>query len=60
MQNTKMNRIHDFFHTFGFTHPKGIGGKEGIMKYPPEKPTQNDANKLADSDFLPKIKKDTP
>ena len=55
-----MNRIHDFFHTFGFTHPKGIGGKEGIMKYPPEKPTQNDANKLADSDFLPKIKKDTP
>ena len=53
-QDTKMNRVHEIFHTFGFTHPKGIGGKEGIMQYPPQKPNQNDADQLINNDFLPK------
>ena len=54
-QDTKMNRVHEIFHTFGFTHPKGIGGKEGIMQYPPQKPNQNDADQLINNDFLPKV-----
>ncbi len=54
-QDTKMNRIHEIFHTLGFTHPKGTGGASGIMKYPPEKPNQQDANELANSSFLPKV-----
>jgi hypothetical protein len=54
-QDTKMNRVHEIFHTFGFTHPKGIGGKEGIMQYPPQKPNQNDANQLINNDFLPTL-----
>jgi hypothetical protein len=36
-QDTKMNRVHEIFHTLGFSHPKGKGGSGGIMKYPPEK-----------------------
>ena len=55
-QDTKMNRIHEIFHTLGFSHPKGKGGSGGIMKYPPEKPNQNDANQLGNSSFLPEIK----
>lgn len=58
-QDTKMNRVHEIFHTFGFTHPKGIGGKEGIMQYPPQKPNQNDADQLINNDFLPTINKTT-
>ncbi|MFV0290570.1 MAG: RHS repeat-associated core domain-containing protein [Mangrovibacterium sp.] len=55
-QDTKMNRIHEIFHTFGFSHPKGTGGSEGIMKYPPEKPNQSDANQLGNDSFLPAVK----
>ena len=44
--DNKMNRIHEIFHTFGFSHPKGIGGKQGIMKYTPSKPSKDDANEL--------------
>lgn len=54
-----MNRVHEIFHTFGFTHPKGIGGKEGIMQYPPQKPNQNDADQLINNDFLPTSNKTT-
>jgi RHS repeat-associated protein len=53
-KDTKMNRIHEIFHTFGFTHPTG-GGGTGIMKYPPEKPNQRDANQLGNDSFLPKV-----
>jgi RHS repeat-associated protein len=54
-QDTKMNRIHEIFHTFGFDHPAGIGGAQGIMKYPPDKPSQADANHLANGNFLPAV-----
>jgi hypothetical protein len=54
-EDTKMNRIHEIFHTLGFQHPRVVGGKDGIMKYPPEKPNQNDANQIGNSTFLPKV-----
>ncbi|ANQ50579.2 hypothetical protein MY04_3214 [Flammeovirga sp. MY04] len=54
-KDTKMNRIHEIFHTLGFSHPKGAGGSGGIMKYPPEKPNQNDANQLGNDSFLPAV-----
>ena len=56
-QNTKMNRIHEIFHTFGFSHAKGIGGSHGIMSYPPETPDQLDANELINNNYLKTIKK---
>ena len=52
--DTKMNRLHEIFHTLGFTHPEG-GGKQGIMKYPPKKPTKKDALEISNSKFLPSI-----
>ena len=53
--DTKMNRVHEIFHTLGFTHPKGTGGTGSIMKYPPEKPTQADINQVGNGSFLPKV-----
>lgn len=55
--DTKMNRIHEIFHTLGFTHPEGSGSKQGIMKYPPNKPSKLDALELSTILFLPTIKK---
>ena len=55
--DTKMNRLHEIFHTLGFTHPAKEGGKEGIMHYPPLRPSQRDADEIANSKFLPTIKK---
>jgi len=52
-----MNRIHEIFHTFGFSHPKGTGGSEGIMKYPPTKPSQKEVNAISTNPFLPSIEK---
>lgn len=56
-EDTKMNRIHEIFHTLGFDHPKGTGGSQGIMKYPPSKPTQADINQLGNGSFLPVVVK---
>ncbi|MDX2306591.1 MAG: RHS repeat-associated core domain-containing protein [Microscillaceae bacterium] len=57
--DTKMNRIHEIFHTLGFSDSKDRGKGSGIMKYPPEKPTQADINQLGNDSFLPTvIKKD--
>ena len=56
-KDSKMNRIHEIFHTFGFEHPKGTGGVQGIMKYPPSKPSKLDAQELSTTKFLPTIKK---
>lgn len=56
-KDVRMNRIHEIFHTFGFSHPKGSGGSQGIMKYPPSNPTKEDALELSNTDFLPTIKK---
>ena len=56
-KDSKMNRIHEIFHTFGFQHPKGLGGSQGIMKYPPSEPTKADALELSTTKFLPSIKK---
>lgn len=53
LENTIINIIHEIFHTFGFEHPKGKGSENGIMRYPPERPNQNDANTLGNGDFLP-------
>ena len=40
--DTKFNRLHEIFHTFGFEdYKKELARKgNGIMKYPPEKPIQ--------------------
>lgn len=54
-EDSKMNRIHEIFHTLGFTHPRGTGGSTGIMKYPPTNPTQQDINQLANGAFLPAV-----
>ena len=54
-EDSKMNRIHEIFHTLGFNHPKGSGGNQGIMKYPSRKPTIVDALELSETSFLPKI-----
>ena len=53
--DTKMNRLHEIFHTIGLTHPKGEGGNQGIMKYPPQKPTKKDALELINTEYLPTI-----
>ncbi|MDY4952189.1 MAG: RHS repeat-associated core domain-containing protein [Prevotella sp.] len=55
--DSKMNRIHEIFHTLGFSHPKGTGGTQGVMEYPPRKPSENDAFELSTNQFLPTIKK---
>ena len=55
--DAKMNRIHEIFHTLGFSHPEDSGGKQGIMKYPPNKPSNLDALELSTILFLPTIKK---
>jgi RHS repeat-associated protein len=52
-KDTFKNRLHEIFHTLGFTHPSNIGGKQGIMKYPPKNPSQTDINQLANDNFLP-------
>lgn len=56
-EDSKINRIHEIFHTFGFSHPKGLGGSQGIMKYPPSNPSKADALELSTTKFLPSIKK---
>lgn len=48
-----MNRVHEIFHTFGFSHPKG-GGAQGIMNYPPKDLSKKDVNEVANSKFLTK------
>lgn len=52
--DTKMNRIHEIFHTLGLKDfPKD---KTGIMNYPPEKPNQKDINLIGNGSFLPIVK----
>ena len=55
--DSKMNKIHEIFHTLGFNYPKNIGGGHGIMAYPPSKPDKADANGLIYNNFLKTIKK---
>ena len=52
---TQMNRLHEIFHTIGLTHPKREGGNQGIMKYPPQRPTKKDALELINIEYLPTI-----
>ncbi len=40
---------------FGFSHPKGYSISNGIMNYPPHKPSMKDALIIANSSFLPLI-----
>jgi RHS repeat-associated protein len=42
---TYMNIMHEIFHTFGFKHLRPFE-MDGIMKYPPDLPTQTDINML--------------
>ena len=51
-QDNLMNRIHEIFHIFGFSHPKRKGGTQSIMKYPPKVVSQQDINEIANSKFL--------
>lgn len=53
-EDSFMNRVHEIFHTLGFSHPKGAGATDGIMKYPPQDVSQKDINKVANDNFLPK------
>ena len=55
--DTKQNRIHEIFHTFGLSHPKGNSVSDGIMNYPPKKPSNNDALNVINSSVLPIINK---
>ena len=56
--DNKMNKVHEVFHTFGMSHPRGTGGQNGgIMKYPPEKPNQNDINFIGNGSFMPVVEK---
>ena len=50
-----MNRLHEIFHTIGLTHPNREGGNQGIMKYPPQRPTKKDALELINTEYLPTI-----
>lgn len=52
-RDDRMNRIHEIFHTFGMNHPKE-GGCQGIMHYPPLKPTITDANSLIYNQYMTK------
>ena len=52
--DSKENRLHEIFHTFGLTHPEG-GGSQGIMHYPPYEPTAIDILEILDINYLPKI-----
>ena len=52
--DSEMNRIHEIFHTLGLDHPDG-GGDQGIMKYPPETPTKQDALELINNEYLPTL-----
>lgn len=38
-----------------FSHPKGYSISNGIMNYPPHKPSMKDALIIANSSFLPLI-----
>ncbi|AIL46808.1 hypothetical protein [Elizabethkingia anophelis] len=58
--DTQSNKVHEIFHTFGMKHPKGKGGSSGIMKYPPEKPNQSDANFVGNGSFMPAVEKKKP
>ncbi|WP_123912808.1 hypothetical protein [Chryseobacterium pennipullorum] len=55
--DTQINKVHEIFHTLGMSHPKTKGGNNGIMKYPPEKPNQKDANTVGNGAFLSAIEK---
>ena len=52
--DTKMNRIHELFHTFGFEHHDNPTTYKGIMKYPPQRPNTKDANTLIYNPFMSK------
>ncbi len=49
--DNQMNRLHEIFHTFGFSDTPG-GARHGIMKYPPKNPDKKDALKLSNTSFL--------
>ncbi|MFL9839298.1 RHS repeat-associated core domain-containing protein, partial [Flavobacterium sp. ST-75] len=54
--DTRKNKRHEIGHTLGLDDNHVSGAKKGIMNYPPKKSmSQFEANKLANSDFLPAI-----
>lgn len=54
-QDSKLNRIHEIFHTLGLSDNFRTGVTGGIMAYPPEKPSQANIDALINGTFLPKI-----
>jgi hypothetical protein len=58
-QNSSVNQEHEIFHTLGMDHPKGEGGKSGVMAYPPQPINQEDINFVGNgaNGFLPKTDK---
>ena len=53
--DTRLNRIHEFFHTLGAEHPKKEGAPSGVMAYPPQMPSQQDINNLMTNTTLKTI-----
>jgi hypothetical protein len=53
--DSKMNRLHEIFHTFGFVDFNESERGYGIMNYPPYQPGKEDANSLINNHFLPII-----
>ena len=51
-----MNRVHEIFHTFGFSDDEsGNGTQHGIMHYPPLDPDDDDISILMNIPYLPTI-----
>lgn len=53
--DSKINRLHEIFHTFGFVDFNESERGYGIMNYPPYQPGKEDANSLINYHFLPII-----
>ncbi len=50
------NRVHEIFHTFGFSDDEsGNGAQHGIMHYPPLDPDEDDVSTLMNIPYLPTI-----
>jgi len=61
LMNTAHDRriiqIHEIGHTLGLEDNIKTGAKSGLMEYPPGKISQQEANQLGNSDFLPAVQK---
>ena len=52
--DTKMNRLHEVFHTLGLQHPEH-SGTTGVMAYPPVIPNKENVQELISNNILKSI-----